>query len=97
MILKKKKKQKHYLKVYLRPQHTDDDSPQLLMLPSETPHVVQSGLKFPMSRAQTPHHLQVLLSLPLHDVPKKHLQFLILILPSLEHLEASHHHLHREA
>lgn len=79
--------------LYLRPQHTDDDGPQLLMLPSETSHVIQTGLELPVSWAQTPHHLQVLLSLSLHNVPQKHLQFLILILPGLEHLEAGHHHL----
>lgn len=83
------------MSVHLRPEHTDDDSPQLLMLPSETSHVVQAGLEFPVGGAQTPHHLQVLLSLPLHNVPQKHLEFLILILPGLEHLKASHHYLHK--
>ena len=28
--------------IYLRPQHTDNHSPQLLVLPSETPHVIQT-------------------------------------------------------
>lgn len=79
--------------LYLRPQHTDDDGPQLLVLPSETSHVIQTRLELPMGRAQTPHHLQVLLTLPLDDVPQKHLQLLVLVLPSLEHLEARHHHL----
>ncbi|TNN61009.1 hypothetical protein EYF80_028787 [Liparis tanakae] len=32
---------------HLRPQHTDDDGPQLLVLPSEPSHVIETGLELP--------------------------------------------------
>lgn len=80
---------------YLRPQYTNDDGSQLLVLPSETPHVIQPGLKLTVSGTETPHHLQVLLSLPFHDVSQKHLELLILVFPRLEDFKTRHHHLQK--
>ncbi len=80
---------------YLRPEHTNDDGSQLLVLPSEAPHVIQAGLELTVGRTETPHHLQILLPLPLHNVPQEHLQLLVLVLPRLEDFETRHHHLRR--
>lgn len=41
---------------YLRPKHTNDDGSQLLMLPPETSHVVETGLELPVRGAQAPNH-----------------------------------------
>lgn len=78
---------------HLWPQDSDNDSPQLLMLAAELPHLVQAGLELPVRGADAPHHLQVLLPLPLDDVPQQHLELLILVIPRLEDFEAGHHDL----
>ncbi len=81
---------------HLRSEHTNDDGSQLLVLPSEAPHVIQAGLELTVGRTETPHHLQILLPLPLHNVPQEHLQLLVLVLPRLEDFETRHHHLRRK-
>lgn len=78
---------------HLWPQDPDNDSPQLLVLAAELPHLVEAGLKLPVSGVDAPHHLQVLLPLPLDDVSQQHLELLVLVVPRLEDFEASHHDL----
>lgn len=78
---------------HLWPQDPDDHCSELLVLASEFPHLVQASLQLPVGGVDPPHHLQVLFPLSFDDVSQQHLKLLILIVPSLEHFEASDHDL----
>ena len=83
----------HRREPHLRPQHPDDDSPQLFVLAPELPHLVQAGLELPVGRVDSPHHLQIFFPFPLDNVSQQHLKFLILVIPSLKNFKARHHDL----